>query len=148
MVQMVMFGNETFGPYGIGCQGTFFITKQEVSPMTDNQLSQCHQIIHSHAAIAASGNLIPVPGSDFAVDTAAMTSMTMLLAGALGRDITEDMARNMVIVYLKRQIAKRVTKGIIKFIPVLGTGTAIAMSVAMIEGAGWAMVNELRYQIA
>jgi hypothetical protein len=31
---------------------------------------------------------------------------------------------------------------------VLGTGTAIAMSVAMIEGAGWAMVNELRYQIA
>lgn len=109
--------------------------------MTYDQYNQCHQIIHTHAAMAAAGNICP-PGIDLAVDLGVMTTMTMLLAGVTGKDINRHMAQNLAIVYLKRNTSKQVLKRVMKFFPGPGTAAAMAMSAAMIEGAGWAMVNE------
>ena len=48
--------------------------------MNSIQKSACHKIIHSAAAAAAAGNLMPVPGTGFAADMGAMVVMVMSLA--------------------------------------------------------------------
>ncbi|WP_406545374.1 hypothetical protein [Succinimonas sp.] len=48
--------------------------------MNSAQKSACHKIIHSAAAAAAAGNLVPVPGTGFAVDMGVMVAMVMSLA--------------------------------------------------------------------
>ena len=45
--------------------------------MTDDELSKCKKIIHGHAAAAAAGNLVPIPGVGLAADTVTMTTMAM-----------------------------------------------------------------------
>ena len=48
-----------------------------MSKMTPEQRDRCSTIIHTHAAAAAAGNAIPVPGLGFAADTITMTTMAM-----------------------------------------------------------------------
>ncbi len=115
--------------------------------MNSEQNTKCHAIIHSAAAAAAGGNVVPVPGLGVAADTLAMTTMVMSLASVFGRSIPENVAKGMAIVALKRTLLKQplkvVTKELSKFIPFLGSVVAPAVSAALIEAAGWQIVNEI-----
>ena len=115
--------------------------------MTEEQRSQCQTIIHSHAATAAAGNAVPVPGLGFATDTVTMTTMAMALSGVFGSCIEKNVARNLAITALKKQVLKTPIKSIAKelgkFIPFAGQVVAAGVSAAMLESAGWSMAEEL-----
>ena len=93
--------------------------------MTIEQKNRCHKIIHSHAAVAAAGNALPVPGGN----------------------IPENVAKNMAIAALKKTLLKQpiktITKELAKLIPFAGQVVASSVSVAMLESAGWVMASEL-----
>lgn len=115
--------------------------------MTPEQESKCRKIIHGHAVAAAAGNAIPVPGLGIAADTVTMTTMCMSLCAVFGGSLTEQAAKGMAIVALKKAMLKQpiktLTKELSKFIPGLGQIVAPTISVAMLEAAGWVMAKEL-----
>ena len=118
-----------------------------MSQMTDEQKSKCHKIIHTAAASAGAGNLIPIPGTGIAADVVAMSMMAMSLAAVFGGSITEQVAKGMAVTALKqtmlRQPIKVLAKELSKFIPLLGQVVGPAISVGMIEAAGWALSNDM-----
>lgn len=115
--------------------------------MTIEQKNRCHKIIHSHAAVAAAGNALPVPGLGLAVDITTMTTMAMSLSAVFGGNIPENVAKNMAIAALKKTLLKQpiktITKELAKLIPFAGQVVASSVSVAMLESAGWVMASEL-----
>jgi uncharacterized protein (DUF697 family) len=115
--------------------------------MTDSQQAKCHAIIHTHAVICAAGNLVPVPMLGFSADIVAMGSMCMCLAAVFGGSISEEVAKGLAVAALKRTLLKHpvkaVTKELVKMIPLLGQIVAPALSVTMIEAAGWCMAKDL-----
>lgn len=115
--------------------------------MTPEQETQCHTVIHSSAALAAGGNLVPVPGLGIAADVTAMTGMAVALATIFGGSITQEVAKAMAIAAIKETILKQpikvLTKEISKFVPILGQLVAPAISIAMIEAAGWSLAREM-----
>lgn len=116
-------------------------------PMTDDEKSKCRKIIHGHAAAAAAGNLVPLPGVGIAADTVTMTTMAMALASVLGGSITESVAKNMainaIIAAIKKQPVRIIAKEVSKVVPVVGQLVAPSISVAMLESAGWLLANDL-----
>ncbi len=110
--------------------------------------SKCKAIIHTFAAAAAAGNLIPAPGAGMAADTIALTSMAMALSAVFGDPISENVAKNLAIAALKEttlnQPIKLISKEVSKFIPILGQLVAPSVSATVLESAGWVMVRELR----
>ena len=115
--------------------------------MTKIQQSQCHARIHPAAAVAAAGNMIPVPGVGVAADLTAMIIMAMQLAAVFGGSLTEEAAKAMAIASIKSTILKQpirvLAKELSKLIPFLGQVVAPAISATIVESAGWAMANEL-----
>lgn len=115
--------------------------------MTADQESSCHKIIHSCAAGAAAGNLIPVPGTGIAADMVAMTAMTMSLAAVFGGNLTEEAAKGLAIAAIKntmlKQPIKTLTKELSKLIPFIGQIVAPSISVVMLEAAGWSIAKDL-----
>lgn len=115
--------------------------------MTDAEKNKCHAIIHSHAVLAAAGNALPLPGTGLAADTITMTTMAMALASALGGSITESVARNMainaIVAAVKKNAVKTFVKEAAKIIPFAGQIISPAISVAMLESAGWSLANQL-----
>ena len=115
--------------------------------MTEEQKSKCHAIIHSHAVAAGAGNAVPVPGLGVAADIATMTTMAMALSSVFGSSIPENVAKNLAIVALKREVLKQPLKSIAKelgkLIPIAGSAFAVAVSAGMLEAAGWNMAEEL-----
>ena len=120
--------------------------------MKDDFKSKCHHIIHTHAAAAAVGNAVPVPGMGFAADTVTMTTMAMSLAAVFGADIPKNVAKGLAVTAIKRQVLKQplkmVAKELSKLIPGLGQVVAPTMSIAMLEAAGWSMANEMALKAA
>ena len=118
-----------------------------MSKMTPEQRDSCSKIIHAHAAAAAAGNAIPVPGLGFAADTITMTTMAMALSGVFGSSIPENVAKNMAISALKKQLLKQPIKSAVKelgkIIPFAGPLLSSTVSGAMLEAAGWAMAEDL-----
>ena len=116
-------------------------------PITEEEQSKCRKIIHGHAAAAAAGNLVPVPGVGIAVDTVTMTTMAMALASVFGGSITEAVAKNMatnaIVATIKKQPVRVIAKEISKVVPVVGQLVAPSISVAMLEAAGWLLVDTL-----
>ena len=115
--------------------------------MTDEDRRKCQKIIHGHAAAAAAGNLVPIPGVGLATDTVTMTTMAMALAAVFGGSITESVAKNMavnaIVATIKKQPAKVIAKEISKVVPIVGQLVAPSISVAMLESAGWLLANDL-----
>lgn len=116
-------------------------------PMTDDELSKCKKIIHGHAAAAAAGNLVPIPGVGLAADTVTMTTMAMALAAVFGGSITEAVAKNMainaIVATMKKQPVRLIAKEISKVVPLVGQLVAPSISVAMLESAGWLLAEDL-----
>lgn len=115
--------------------------------MTNEQETKCHAIIHSHAAAAAAGNALPVPGLGIAADMVAMTSMAMSLCAVFGGSLTEEAAKALAIAAVKntmlKQPIKTLTKELSKLIPLLGQVVAPSISAVMLEAAGWTLAKEL-----
>ena len=116
-------------------------------PMTEEEKSKCRKIIHGHAAAAAAGNLVPIPGVGLAADTVTMTTMAMALAAVFGGSITEAVAKNMatnaIVATIKKQPVKIIAKEISKVVPFVGQLVAPSISVAMLEAAGWLLASDL-----
>ncbi len=116
-------------------------------PMTEEEKSKCQKIIHGHAAAAAAGNLVPVPGVGLAADVVTMSTMAMALAAVFGGSITESVAKNMainaIVATMKKQPIRVITKEVSKIVPVVGQLIGPAISVAMLEAAGWILADEL-----
>ena len=115
--------------------------------MTDDEMSKCKKIIHGHAAAAAAGNLVPIPGVGLAADTVTMTTMAMALAAVFGGSITEAVAKNMainaIVATMKKQPVRLIAKEISKVVPLVGQLVAPSISVAMLESAGWLLAEDL-----
>ncbi len=115
--------------------------------MTPEEKAKCAKIIHGHAVASAGGNLVPIPGVGYAADVVTMASMAMALSGVFGGSLEENVAKNMAIAALKQQLLKQpiksIAKEIGKVIPFIGQAAAASVSVAMLEGAGWTMAEEL-----
>lgn len=120
--------------------------------MTHDQENSCRKIIHSAAAAAAAGNLIPVPGTGIAADMVAMTAMTMSLAAIFGGSLTEEVAKGLAISAIKntmlKQPIKTLAKELSKLIPGLGQVIAPSISAVMLEAAGWSIARDLDRQFA
>jgi uncharacterized protein (DUF697 family) len=108
---------------------------------------RCHQIIHTAAVAAAGGNFIPVPGLGVATDIIAMTAMTMSLAAVYGGNLSQEAAKGLTVLTLKKTILKQpmkvVAKELSKLIPGAGQVVAPAMTLALIEATGWAIAKDL-----
>lgn len=115
--------------------------------MTSEQEKKCHAIIHSHAVMAAAGNALPVPGLGVAADMVTMTTMAMSLCTVFGGGIAEETGKTMAIAAIKNVMLKQplrvLAKELSKLVPGLGQVVAPAMSVAMLESAGWVLAKEL-----
>ncbi|MDM9652060.1 hypothetical protein QU755_11305 [Pseudomonas wenzhouensis] len=115
--------------------------------MSPQQQSKCQAIIHSAAATAGAGNLIPVPGAGVAVDMVVMTAMSAGLASVFGGNINEQVARGMAVAALKntmlKQPVKTLTKELSKLVPYLGLVVAPTLSAALVEAAGWTIAQDL-----
>ena len=118
-----------------------------MSRLTSEQESKCHKIIHTAAVGAGAGNLIPIPGTGIAADIVAMSMMAMSLASVFGGSLTEEVAKGMAVTALKQTMLKQpikvLTKELSKFIPFLGQAVGPAISLGMIEAAGWALANDM-----
>ena len=80
--------------------------------MNSAQKSACHKSIHSAAAAAAAGNLVPVPGTGFAVDMGVMVAMVMSLARVFKLDSRAGAAESKK--RAKKKIMFAATKNIVK----------------------------------
>ena len=74
----------------------------------------------------------------------------MALAAVFGDSITENVAKNMAIVAIKKTVLKQpiktLAKELSKIIPGLGQIVAPAVSVAMLESAGWLLAEDMAYK--
>ena len=104
-------------------------------------------IIHSFAAAAGGGNVVPVPGVGIAADLIAMTAMAVALAGVFGGSVTEEAAKGMAVAALKRTALKQpikiISKELAKLVPFAGQAFAATVSVALAEAAGWALAGDM-----
>ncbi len=120
--------------------------------MTEDQKSKCRKIIHGAAAVAGAGNLVPIPGTGVAADTVAMTTMAIGLAAVLGGSLTEEAARALAINSVKQTMIKQpvrlLAREVTKFVPLVGQLIAPAVSIAIVEAAGWAMAADLERRFA
>ena len=93
------------------------------------------------------GNLVPVPGVGVAADIVTMTTMTMALSAVFGGDIPQYVAKGIAVAALKRTLLKQpiktIAKELSKLVPILGQFVGPAISITMIETAGWAIAYEL-----
>ena len=111
--------------------------------MTESEKSKCQVIIHGHAATVAAGNVVTIiPGLSAGIDQAALVTMTLALAGVFDISITKTMATSLAVEQLKKYAKRKVFKEILKLFPGAGTAISTALTVGMIESAGWAIANE------
>ena len=115
--------------------------------MDESTKKKCQAIIHATAVGCGAGNLVPVPGVGVAADIVAMTTMTMSLASLLGGNITKEAAEGLAITELKKQVLKQpiktLGKELSKIVPGLGQFVGPAVSISIIESAGWSIANKL-----
>jgi len=115
--------------------------------MTAEQNTRCHAIIHTAAAAAGAGNMIPVPGTGVAADMVAMTAMSVSLAAVFGGNLSEEAARGLAFAAIKNTMLKQpikvLAKELSKLVPFLGQIVAPTISVTLIEAAGWSIAEDL-----
>ena len=116
--------------------------------MTESEEIKCHAIIHSHAAAVAGGNLVPVPGLGIAADIVGMTTMCLALASVFGTDNLEaEVAKGIAVGALKKTLLKQpvktIGKELAKLIPFGGQIASAAISISLVEAAGWVMAKDL-----
>jgi uncharacterized protein (DUF697 family) len=114
--------------------------------MTETQRKKCKNIIHSWSAVAGTGNLLPVPGTGFVADTAALAMMARELAGVFGEDKSASAAKGIAVATFRRVLLKQpiraIGKELCKLIPFAGQALSAGISVGIAEATGWSMAND------
>lgn len=114
--------------------------------MTNEEKNKCHIIIHAATAASGAGNLVPIPGLGAAADMVSMTTMAISLASVFGEELTHAAARGMAYAALKKVIFKQpvkyAAKELAKFVPWIGSVFSAAVSVALMEAAGWQLAQQ------
>ena len=114
--------------------------------MTNEEKNKCHIIIHAATAASGAGNLVPIPGLGAAADMVTMTTMAISLASVLGEELTHAAARGVAYAALKKvffqQPVKYAAKELVKFVPWIGSVFSAAVSVALMEAAGWQLAQQ------
>ena len=110
--------------------------------MQPEEKEKCHYIIHTAAAAAAAGNLVPIPGAGVAADLTALVGMAISLAGVFGDNLTAAAAEAAVISEIKRQVLKRPLAYFAKNIPGLNLILGPTVSFVLVEAAGWTLAEQ------
>ena len=115
--------------------------------MTESERSKCSTIINSHTAAVAAGNdVIFIPGLGglgFAVNTAALTTMTLALANVFNVSITNADATSIVKEKVKKYRAtKDRLRYIRRYLPLISAPHFYNSTVHMIRKVGWAIAEE------
>ena len=112
--------------------------------MTKEQQVKCHQIIHSHAAVAAATNAgVPIPGVGIVADAVALTTMTVMLAAVFNESLTTTAAKGIAIAALKKTVLKAPIQSLIKILGKFIPYASAAVSISIIEATGWMIANDL-----
>lgn len=115
--------------------------------MTESQKNKCHAIIHTGSIAAGAGNLSPVPGTGFAADMVALTTMACALAAVFGKDLPKSAAKAAAIAALKKTLLKQPLKAVVKeaakIVPWAGQAVSASIGVAIAEAAGWSIAFDL-----
>ena len=111
--------------------------------MTHDQKERCRKIIHGYALLAGVGNLVPIPIVDVFVDVATLSAMTRRLGVVFNQSITKEFAKNFVILLVKRQLAIRITKAVVKHVPFLGWIVGPVLGLIITETTGWELAARL-----
>ena len=114
--------------------------------MTKDERSKCEDIIHGHAWAVIGGSLIPGVGTP--INVAALTTMTMALANVFNVSMTETLATTTAINGLKEFASRMVVSEFVKVFPGIGNVAAAALTVTMIESAGWQIAENFAAQRA
>ncbi len=108
--------------------------------------TKCHAIIHTAAVASGAGNVVPVPGTGWAADTIALTTMAIALASLFGKDLKASVAKAMAVDAIKKQFLKQplkyVCKELGKLLPWAGQAVAAVVSAGLVEAAGWSLVKQ------
>lgn len=90
---------------------------------------------------------MPVPGLGIAADITAMTAMAVALSTVFGANITKAVAEAAAVAALKDAVLKQpikvLTKELSKLIPFAGQIIAPAISIGMVEAAGWIIARQM-----
>ncbi len=103
-----------------------FIAKQRAD--FEIKRRKCRAFIHGTAVAAAGVAVSPIPVSDVIILVPMQAGMVMSIAKIYGHEITEDMAKEILVVAGGGVVLRYAFQIIIKFIPILGSfiGPAIA----------------------
>ncbi len=112
--------------------------------MTKAEKHQCEDIIHGHAWAVIGGSLIPGVGTP--INVAALTTMTMALANVFNVSMSETLAATTAVNALKEFAGKMVVSEFVKIFPGLGSIASAALTVTMIESAGWQIAENFANQ--
>jgi hypothetical protein len=86
-------------------------------------------------------------GVGVAADTVALTLLAMSLCAVFGGNLSETTAKALAIAAVKNSMVnqpiKLLSRELSRFVPLLGQLVAPALSLAMLEAAGWALAREL-----
>lgn len=114
--------------------------------MNNIQKRKCKNIIHAWSAVAGTGNLLPVPGTGFLADTAALAMMARGLAEVFGDDKSAAAAKGIAVATIRRVLLKQpiraIGKELCKLIPFAGQAVSASISVGIAEATGWAMARD------
>jgi uncharacterized protein (DUF697 family) len=112
---------------------------------SESQKTSAHVIIHSSAIAAAtwSGGWAILPGAGVIGDTAGNIVITAAMAYALGnvfnRKTQESSIMAFVTIVLRQGLVQVVVKGVLSFIPILGSASNATISFTTMEVIGWSL---------
>lgn len=107
--------------------------------MTDEQLKECHKVIHIAAAASAAAGAIPIPVADAIPITAAQITMIVSLGQIFDQKITESAAKGLI----SSAAATFVGRNLVKLIPFVGWFVSAATAAGVTEGIGWIVAVDM-----
>ena len=118
--------------------------------MTDNQIMQCHGIIHAAAtsAAAVSGFSAQIPCADNLVLSGIEIGMVVALGGVFGVHVTCSMAESLVAAQVGTLGGRCISQLLIGWIPGVGNVTNAVTAAGVVESLGWVFVDRFEREAA
>lgn len=112
--------------------------------MTQTQNDECHGIIHTAAAAAATvgGGLAQVPLADHAVITPIQLAMVISLGKVFNRQISESSATAAIGSAAATTIGRMASQVLLGWIPGVGNVINATTAAAITESMGWIIANQ------
>ncbi len=114
----------------------------DYSEFTEKEKLKCQYIIHGASAAAAGIGLAPIPGADIGPICAVQAGMIVALAAVFDMSITTEAAAATAKTAIVGNMGKMIVSGILKVVPVLGSGVNATVAAALTETLGWQLAGE------